>query len=205
MSLQKSLPDLICQPHWETGIPQGKRSKGTEQTLNKRGFKEQEGQLDLLQYGPTLLQSSSENVDAARTITRPTTPWNSFYSLQRQLTLGSTDTGELGLRVCARASPAPPVRVLPTALPPTGGGDSGGAGAGPGAGAGQGPGQEPRPGRGRPALTGGGPGAEGGLSAHVRASVPKQSWPAPLGHRRPPLTLPARAPVAPQVCPSRGV
>lgn len=36
-----------------------------------------------------------------------------------------------------------------------------------------------------PALTGGGPGAEGGLSAHVRASVPKQSWPAPLRHRRP--------------------
>lgn len=41
-----------------------------------------------------------------------------------------------------------------------------------------------------PVLTGGRPGAEGGLSAHVRARVPKQSWPASLRHRRPPLTLP---------------
>ncbi|XP_050192648.1 translation initiation factor IF-2-like [Myiozetetes cayanensis] len=41
-----------------------------------------------------------------------------------------------------------------------------------------------------PALTGGGPGAEGGLSAHVRASVPKQSWPASPRHHRPPLTPP---------------
>lgn len=53
---------------------------------------------------------------------------------------------------------------------------------------------ETRPRRGRaPADRRRGREPEGGLSAHVRASFPKQSWPASLRHRRRLLTLPLPA------------
>lgn len=119
------------------------------------------------------MQRFSENADAARRVAHCTTHWNSFYNLQTQLTLGATDTGQFGLRVFARAAPASPV-------PRPAHGTSSHTPAATAAGRGSR----------TPALTGGGPGAEGGLSAHVRASVPKQSWPASLRHRWPPLTLP---------------
>lgn len=86
-----------------------KESATKAQTPNKSGFKEQEVLLDLLQYGPTLLQSFAENAEVTQRTAHPTTHWNYSYNLQTQLTLGATDTAQLGLRVFARAAPASPV------------------------------------------------------------------------------------------------